>query len=164
MARSRQRPSSRTSKVTQATNTESETAPASEVSETQTNASDNDVTSATETRKVGRNMAQETLTPEQIMELMSKSRTKGAGEKVLQAFLDSGEQGVVLDLTTGPLAGKKAGSAQATLNNAIKRTRTNGDRVEVVNPQFANILVKKAGKGDDARVALINTEKVDIAG
>jgi preprotein translocase subunit SecF len=127
-----------------------------------TNTTDDNNVVANETRKVAKNMAQETLTMDQIAELMSKARTKGAGELVLQNFLDSGEQGIVVDLSSGPLAGKNANQASATLTNAKKRTRTTGDKVEVVNPQFANILVKKAGKGDDAQVALINTELVDL--
>lgn len=116
----------------------------------------------TTTKKEVKNMAAESLTMEQIAELMSKSRTKGAGEKVLQAFIDSNEQGIVVDLTSGPLAGKNATSAVATLNNAKKRTRQVGTTVEQVNPQFANILIKKAGKGDEAVVALINTDLVEL--
>ena len=107
-------------------------------------------------------MASETLNLEQIAELMSKSRTKGAGEQVLQEFLDSGEQGIVVDLNSGPLAGKNANQAQATLNNAKNRTKQIGEDVQLANPQFKSILVKKAGKGDDAVVALINTSKVNL--
>lgn len=107
-------------------------------------------------------MASETLNLEQIAELMSKSRTKGAGEQVLQEFIDSGSQGIVVDLNSGPLAGKNANQAQATLNNAKNRTKTVGENVELANPQFKNILVKKAGKGDDAVVALINTSLVNL--
>ena len=116
----------------------------------------------TEQQTKGMKMATESLSAEQIAELMSKSRTKGAGEKVLQAFLESGEQGVVVDLKSGPLAGKTADSAAATLNNAKNRTRNNNGTLEIVNPQFDAIQVKKAGKGDGKMVALINTELVNI--
>lgn len=148
MARARSRPSGKASVSKAGSKETAQTESLAEQSETQT--------------KGTTIMAQEALTPEQIAELMQKGRTKGAGEKVLQSFLDSQEQGIVVDLTSGPLAGKNATSAVATLNNAIKRTRVNGTTVEKVNPQFENILVKKAGKGDDAKVALINTELVNV--
>jgi hypothetical protein len=103
-------------------------------------------------------MANETLNPDQIREIMSKSRTKGAGEMVLQDFLDRGNAGEVVDLTDGILAGKSADSAAATLNNAKNKTTKDGENVSLVNPHFQRILVKKVGKGEDAIVALINTE------
>ncbi len=106
-------------------------------------------------------MANETLNPDQIRDIMSKSRTKGAGEIVLQDFLDRGNPGEVVDLTDGILAGKSADSAAATLNNAKNKTSRDGETVTLVNPQFARILVKKVGKGDEAIVALINTAAGD---
>lgn len=102
-------------------------------------------------------MAGEVLTPQQVREIMSKSRTKGAGERYLQEFLERNNPGEVVDLENGILAGKSPESAQATLNNAINKTRKTDTGVELVNPQFKNLLVKKVGKGDEAIVALINT-------
>lgn len=104
-------------------------------------------------------MAGETLSPDQIREIMSKSRTKGAGEIYLQGFLDRGNAGEVVDLENGVLAGKSAASAASTLNNAKNKTTKPDEEgnSRLVNPQFADILVKKFGKGDEAIVALINT-------
>jgi hypothetical protein len=107
-------------------------------------------------------MANETLNPDQIREIMSKSRTKGAGEIVLQDFLDRGNPGEVVDLNDGILAGKSADSAAATLNNAKNKTTKDGENISLVNPQFQRILVKKVGKGDEAIVALINTESGEV--
>lgn len=107
-------------------------------------------------------MANETLAPDQIREIMSKSRTKGAGEQVLQDFLDRGNAGEVVDLSDGILAGKTADSAAATLNNAKRKTTQDGETVTLVNPQFSRIIVKKVGKGEDAVVALINTAASDV--
>src|SRR6266566_6361381 len=103
-------------------------------------------------------MANETLSPDQIKDIMSKSRTKGAGEVVLQDFLDRGNGGEVVDLNSGILAGKTADSAAATLNNAKNKTSRDGETVTLVNPQFSRIIVKKVGKGEEAIVALINTD------
>jgi hypothetical protein len=65
----------------------------------------------------------------QINDLLSKSRTKGAGEEVLTKFLEDGNAGEVVDLKSGPLMGKSATQAFTTLNNAKNRKRTEGDRV-----------------------------------
>lgn len=102
----------------------------------------------------------------QINDLLSKSRNKGAGEEVLTQFLNDGNEGEVVDLKSGPLMGKSATQAFTTLNNAKARKRTEGDRLIVVNPQFAKIRVVKRGKPADEEsgrasteiVALINTE------
>lgn len=101
----------------------------------------------------------------QIQDLLSKSRSKGAGEEVLTAFLEAENQGEVVDLEKGPLAGKSATQAFTTLNNAKNRKRTEGDRLVTVNPQFSVVKVIKRGKPADVEsgresteiVALINT-------
>lgn len=122
----------------------------------------------TETKGEQNRMADNTLNQEQIAEILSGSRTRGAGTEVIKGFLDSGEAGIEVDLTTGPLAGKEPGAAYTTLLNAKKRTKTDDSGATVLAmPEAANVQVRKRNLGDknneDWHIFLINTELVDLA-
>src|SRR4051812_29389416 len=84
------------------------------------------------------------LTPDLISELLAGARTKGAGDDVLEGFIDSGEAGIQVDLESGAFAGKTAAQAATSLNNAKKRTKTNdkGETV-LVHPNAAQVQVIK---------------------
>jgi len=104
-----------------------------------------------------------------IQELLAGSRTRGAGTEVLESFLNSGEPGIEVDLTNGPLAGKEPGKAYTTLTNARKRTRTaEGGATVLANPELGVIRVIKRNSGTaDApewHVFLVNTDLVKIGG
>lgn len=107
------------------------------------------------------------LSQEMIADLLAGTRSRGAGTEVLSAFIQSGEAGEEVDLSTGPLAGKNPGQAYTTLINAKKRTKTNeSGATELANPEFANVKVIKRnlgeGKNEDWHVFLINTALVEI--
>lgn len=107
------------------------------------------------------------LSMEDIAGILADSRTKGAGTEVLQDFLESGEAGIEVDLSSGPLAGKEVGKAHTTLNNARKRTVTSADGSPVAaNPEFGKVKVVKRNAGTkespDYHLFLINTDLVNV--
>ena len=108
-----------------------------------------------------------TLSAEQIADILSGSRTRGAGTEVLKEFIDSGEPGMEVDLTSGAFAGKQAGQAYTSLNNAKKRTRTDDSGATVLAmPEAAKVKVIKRDLGSkdnpDFHVFLINTDLVNV--
>lgn len=101
------------------------------------------------------------LTLEAIQDLLSNSRARGDYDEVLSTFLKSGEMGIEVDLTSGPLAGKnnEKGSKNVVtgFKNAAKRMNDDGTprhpgahQVQVIN--------RKVGDGENAEyhVFLIN--------
>ena len=112
-------------------------------------------------------MSPEALSMDEIGEILASGRTKGAGTEVLQAFLDSEEAGIEVDLSSGPLAGKEVGNAETTLKNSKKATKTSADGSPVaVNPQFGKIAIRKVNRGTkespDYHLFLINTDLVSV--
>jgi hypothetical protein len=104
-----------------------------------------------------------------IQELLAGSRTRGAGTEVLENFLSSGEAGIEVDLTSGPLAGKEPGKAYTTLVNARKRTKTDEKGSTVLaNPELGKVRVIKRNNGSaenpEWHVFLVNTDMVNIRG
>jgi hypothetical protein len=107
------------------------------------------------------------LTQEQIADILAGSRTRGAGPQVLTDFLENGEAGEEVDLSTGPLAGKEVQAAYTALTNARKRTKSNPDgSTSMANPEFGKIQVRKVNAGTkdapDVHLFLINTELVNL--
>lgn len=102
------------------------------------------------------------LNEQEIADLLSGARTKGAGDEVLTAFLSSGEAGIEVDLSSGPLAGKDAAKAATALSNAKKRTKQNdkGETV-MVHPEAAQVqVVRRKGENGTEHVYLIDKSKV----
>lgn len=66
-------------------------------------------------------MAVKELDANSIQELLAKSRTRGAYDSALSAFLDSGSAGVQVDLEDGEFSGKKSTSIMTGFKGAIKR-------------------------------------------
>lgn len=125
-------------------------------------------TQVANTNKVQGENTMSALSASDIQELLAGSRSKGAGTEVMKEFLDTGEAGTLVDLTSGPLAGKEPGQAYTTLTNARKRTAQAADGSTVLaNPEFKNIRVIKRNHGTkdapDFRVYLVDTTKVDVS-
>lgn len=101
------------------------------------------------------------LSPDQITALLSKTRSRGDYDTVLEEFLNSGEAGIEVDLTSGPLAGKTADQAFVGFNNA--RTRVNKETAKPVHEGGHAIKVikeKPANEGEPGAVYLVNTSLV----
>lgn len=90
------------------------------------------------------------LTPEKIAELLAKGRVRGGYDKVLADFIESGEAGIEVDLTTGPIAGKTSKQAVTGFNLTRKRTNDKGELRHEAGP---NVRVIES----DGNVYLINT-------
>lgn len=96
-----------------------------------------------------------------IQELLSTSRARGDYDTILDDFLKSGDMGIEVDLTSGPLAGKNtekgAKNVVTGFKNAAKRM---GDDGQPRHPGAHNVQVinRKVGEGEDAEyhVFLIN--------
>jgi len=106
------------------------------------------------------------LTPDQITEILAGTRSRGAGTEYLAQFIESGEAGEEVDLSSGPLAGKEPGAAFTALQNAKKRTKTAPDgSVVPTNPEFGKIQIRKKNHGSkdapDWHVYVINTELLE---
>lgn len=101
------------------------------------------------------------LTIDAIQELLAGSRARGDYDQVLDEFLKSGEMGIEVDLTNGPLAGKNtekgAKNVVTGFKNAAKRMDDNG---QPRHPGAHNVqvILRKVGEGDSAdyHVFLIN--------
>jgi len=85
-----------------------------------------------------------------IQELLQAGRTRGAYGTVLSDFLSSGEAGIEVDLTSGPIAGKSSKQAKTGLDSARKRTDEKG---KLVYDGSQNVRVIE----QDGHVYLINT-------
>lgn len=110
------------------------------------------------------------LTLDAIQELLSSSRARGDYDQVLDEFLKSGEMGIEVDLTSGPLAGKNndkgAKNVITGFKNASKRMNDDGTPRHPGAHQVQPIL-RKVGEGDTAEyhVFLINKAKLgEVAG
>lgn len=90
------------------------------------------------------------LDPAKIQELLAAGRTRGAYGTVLSTFLESGNPGEEVDLTSGPIAGKSSKQAKTGLDNARKRT---DDKGALVYAGAQNVRVIE----QDGHVYLINT-------
>jgi len=85
-----------------------------------------------------------------IAALLAKGRVRGGYDKVLADFIESGDAGIEVDLTSGHIAGKTAKQATTGLNLARKRVDDNGKpRIE----GGASVRVVE----QDGSVFLINT-------
>jgi hypothetical protein len=76
------------------------------------------------------------LTPEQILEIQSKTRTRGQYDEEFGNFLKADIPGAAVSLSEGVFAGKKAASVKTGFEGAIKRhneqaVKTNGTPVSV---------------------------------
>lgn len=102
-----------------------------------------------------------TLDLDAIQALLETSRARGDYDSILDEFLASGDMGIEVDLTSGPLAGKNtekgAKNVVTGFKNAAKRM---GDDGQPRHPGAHNVQVinRKVGDGDDAEyhVFLIN--------
>lgn len=96
-----------------------------------------------------------------IQELLASSRARGDYDEILDSFLKSGEMGIEVDLTGGPLAGKdnEKGSKNVVtgFKNAAKRMNEDGTARHPGAHQV-QVIARKVGEGDDAEyhVFLIN--------
>lgn len=90
------------------------------------------------------------LDPAKIQELLAAGRTRGAYGTVLSDFLTSGEAGIEVDLTSGPIAGKSSKQAKTGLDSARKRTDEKGNLV-YAGAQNVRVIEQ------DGHVYLINT-------
>lgn len=111
----------------------------------------------------------EGLSQEYIAGLLSGTRQRGAGVEVLNDFNDSGLPGIEVDLSSGPLAGKTADQAKATLDNTKKQIKQTENGTVMAHPEFGKIRVIKKDVSEDPkvkdfRVFLINTELIDLPG
>lgn len=101
------------------------------------------------------------LSIDQIQALLAGSRARGDYDEVLSSFLASGEMGIEVDLTNGPLAGKNtekgAKNVVTGFKNASKRMNDDGTPRHPGAHQVQTVL-RKEGEGDDANyhVFLIN--------
>ena len=62
----------------------------------------------------------------QIQELLSRQKSRGDYDADLREFLQSGEAGVEIDLTSGRFAGKRAKMVKVGFDNARKKTNEQG--------------------------------------
>lgn len=85
-----------------------------------------------------------------IQALLAAGRTRGAYGTVLQEFLESGEAGIEVDLTSGAIAGKSSKQAKTGLDSARKRTDEKGNLV-YAGGQNVRVIEQ------DGHVYLINT-------
>ena len=90
------------------------------------------------------------LTAEKIAELLAAGRVRGGYDKVLADFIESGEAGIEVDLSSGHIAGKTAKQATTGLNLARKRTDDNG-KLKVEGANTVRVVEQ------DGHVFLINT-------
>lgn len=61
-----------------------------------------------------------------IQALLSKQKSRGDYDADLREFLNSGEAGVEIDLTSGRFAGKRAKQVKVGFDNARKKTNDQG--------------------------------------
>lgn len=95
------------------------------------------------------------LTPEQIAELLSNTRTKGQYDGFLGQFIDSGEAGVNAMEQWVELKGKKATTVKQGFDNAkAKNTAPEGaDRVKVISQEGSVFLLNLAHESLQAEAA-----------
>lgn len=101
---------------------------------------------------------------EAINALLGSSRVKGGYDAVLDEFLESGMQGVEVDLTSGELAGKDPKNVVTGFNNAkdkmVKETgkprHPGGNLVRVIRKSIKD----DAGNITEEHVFLINTATI----
>ena len=89
------------------------------------------------------------LTPDKIAELLAKGRARGAYDPVISDFLASGEAGIEVEVN-GALTGRTSKQIKTGLDNARKRTDSNG---KLVHEGGNTVRVVEA----DDKVYLINT-------
>ena len=111
-------------------------------------------TSDSNTEQKGNNRMAASLTTDQIMALLSKTRRKGEYTELLNEFVESGEAGVSVGEKWPHLSGKKA----TTLKQGFEAAK---DKKEAVDG--ADKIVVKSDKGDDGAesVYLINLALVE---
>jgi hypothetical protein len=102
------------------------------------------------------------LSPEMITSLLQKGRTRGDYESVIRKFLESGEAGIEVDLSSGALAGKTADQAKIGLDNSRKRVDSATGK-PVIEGGHALKVVKVGKEGEEQHVYLIDTNKVQGA-
>ena len=109
---------------------------------------------AAEPKEKGNNRMAASLTTDQIMALLSKTRRKGEYTELLNEFVESGEAGVSVGEKWPHLSGKKA----TTLKQGFEAAK---DKKEAVDG--ADKIVVKSDKGDDGTegVYLINLALVE---
>jgi hypothetical protein len=89
------------------------------------------------------------LTPEQITALLGKTRQKGMYIEKLNAFLASGEQGVLVNETWPEFAGKKATTLKQGFENAKenKEAGEGSENVKVIANEDQVYLINLAAAG-----------------
>lgn len=95
------------------------------------------------------------LTPEQISQLLSQTKSRGEYDEVLRSFLNSGDMGIEVDLQSGALAGKRAKQVKIGFDNARKKTNDTG----LVHPGGKNLrVIAITGKTTDAEGKTVDRE------
>lgn len=90
------------------------------------------------------------LDADTIAALLAGQKSRGDYDRVITEFLTSGEPGWLVDLETGPLAGKSAKQVKTGLDNARKRTDQAGKLVHEGGADIKVIL-------NDEKAYVINT-------
>lgn len=113
--------------------------------------------STTSTANEGREKMANVLTADAIQALLAAGRTRGAYGTVLSEFLESGEAGIEVDLSTGPIAGKTSKQAKTGLDSARKRTDEKGNlvyagaqNVRVIEQEGHVYLINTGAASDEA--------------
>jgi hypothetical protein len=90
------------------------------------------------------------LSADALNEVLSSVPERGAYDRELRDFIESGSAGVEISLTEGRFAGRKPQSIKTGFEQAIKRTDSNGNRTAPEGSEDVSVKVWKE------RVFMIN--------